>query len=83
MAYSRSELLAIRETISVNEVRLSTSAWTNIRQAAISVCASTHRGARGGAKRRIHAHVNYTRRPRAYGQTAPNMGNLTVDLCHL
>jgi len=67
MAYSRSELMAIRETICVNEVHLSTSTWTNIRQTAISVCASTHRGVRGGAKRRIHGQVSYTRRPRARG----------------
>ena len=65
MAYSRFELMTIRETVCVNEVRLSIITWTNIRQAAVSVCASTHPGVGGGAKRRIHGHVSYTRRPRA------------------
>ena len=81
MAYSRSELMTERERIKVNEVRLSSITWTSIHQAAISVCHSTHSRVRGGAKKRIHGHVNYTRRPRARGQMALNTDNLTV--CHL
>ena len=73
MAYSRSELLAIRETICISEVRMITVAWTNI-----SVCASTHRDVRDGANTHIHGHVSYTRRPRARGQMAPNIDNLTI-----
>ena len=67
----------IRETICVNEVRLSIITWTNIHQAAISVCASTHRGVRGGVNRRMHGHVSYTHCPHAGGQVAPNIDNLT------
>jgi len=51
---------------------------TIIHQAAISVCASTHRGVRGGANRHIHGHVSYIGRPHAGGQMAPNIDNLTI-----
>ena len=59
-------------------MRLSIVTLTNIRKAAISVCASTHRGVRGSANRRIRGHVSYTRRPHARGQMAPNIDNLTI-----
>ena len=73
--HSQSELMGMRKTICVNEVRLSIIIWTNIRQADISVCASTHRDVRDGANTHIHGHVSYTRRPRARGQMAPNIDN--------
>jgi exonuclease III len=79
MAYSREQLVEIRQSVIASNVRLDCSLWTTIKQAGICPKRPTHRGTRAGRNRRINVVITHNRKvPSQPSTSTVNTNNLTT-----